>query len=152
MRLPPGKPSFVTTVTALRTTDTRFPWVGPTDEESEVADVLEELQALHVGPDDEPDDNDHYGDCAGCREPWPCKAWLYGEGLAVQWIGRAQDRVWTYNLAARAHYAGRPAPPDYSPSLRHLPVVARFCPCRHQPTAAACVAAGCSCHAETSAA
>ncbi len=70
---------------ALRTTDPRYPWVQPTADEADVAEVLAELAALHV----------HSGRrCTGCAETWPCKGLLYGQDLAVQWLGRASDRVY----------------------------------------------------------
>lgn len=94
------RPSFVSTVKALRTTDPKFPWIGPTDEEAEVADVLEEIQALHLGPNDLPDGHGHYGSCTGCADPWPCKAWAYGEQLALQWLGRAADRNYAHARSA----------------------------------------------------
>ena len=76
---------------ALRTTDARFPWVQPTEEEVEVADLLAELAALHI-------QSGHR--CTGCAETWPCKGWLNGQELAVQWLGRASTRV--YDRAKRA--------------------------------------------------
>jgi hypothetical protein len=88
-----SRPSFVFTVAALRTSDRRFPWVGPTPDEAEVADVLEELEQLHQPTADTPDPRGRYGRCTGCLNPWPCAAWTYGDQLAVQWLGRASDRV-----------------------------------------------------------
>lgn len=79
---------------ALRTTDRRFPWVGPSGEEAEVADLLEELAGLHVRAP--------RGDrCEGCAERWPCAGLVHGEQLAVQWLGRAADRVWVRASAVR---------------------------------------------------
>jgi hypothetical protein len=95
-----SRPSFATTIAALRTTDRRFPWVGPTDEETEVADVLAELEELHQPGTDEPDARGRYGRCTGCRNPWPCEGWQFGEQLALQWLGRAADRVTAHALAA----------------------------------------------------
>lgn len=88
------RPSLLETANALRTVDARFPWVGPTPDEAEVADVLTEIHELHQGAADEPDARGQYGRCTGCREMWPCAAWLYGEQLAVQWLGRAAQRVY----------------------------------------------------------
>lgn len=87
------RPSFASTVAALRTSDRRFPWIGPTSDEAEVADVLEETEQLHQAGHDDPDPRGRYGRCTGCLQPWPCDAWRYGEQLAVQWLGRAADRV-----------------------------------------------------------
>jgi hypothetical protein len=99
------RPSFASTITALRTTDRRFPWVQPTADEAEVADVLEELEQLHQPSADTPDQRGRFGRCAGCLHPWPCDAWQYGDQLAVQWLGRATERV-----ASRARQAmGRSA-------------------------------------------
>jgi len=81
---------------ALRTTDVRYPWIGPTADEAEVADLLAELAALHVQVGHR---------CSGCAETWPCKGVAYGEDLAVQWLGRASARV----LARAAKATGRAA-------------------------------------------
>lgn len=70
---------------ALRIAAARFPWVHPTEEEAEVADLLDELAALHVRTG---------GRCKGCAEPWPCRGLAHAEHLAVQWLGRAADRVY----------------------------------------------------------
>lgn len=91
-----SRPSFAATISALRTTDPRFPWVGPTEDESEVASVLEEIAEHHVGSADEPDARGGYGRCTGCKDPWPCASWAYGEELALQWLGRAANRVWMH--------------------------------------------------------
>lgn len=80
-------PDLAGAAAALRTTDPRFPWVKPTDEEAEVADLLSELAALHVQDGTR---------CVGCAEPWPCKGHNYGCDLAVQWLGRAADRVYAH--------------------------------------------------------
>src|SRR5688500_20410240 len=87
------KPSFASTISALRCTDPRFPWVHPTPEEAEVADLLEEIAELHEGPNDEPDADDQYGTCLACLEPWPCKAWIYRseERRVGQGRGAARD-------------------------------------------------------------
>lgn len=87
------RPSFTPTITALRTADPRFPWVGPAPDEAEVADLLAEIQQLHQGSADDPDPRGRYGRCTGCLGPWPCEAWAYGEQLALQYLGRAADRV-----------------------------------------------------------
>jgi hypothetical protein len=107
MTLPASRPSFTSTISALRTRSPRHPWVGPTPDEAEVADVLEEIQALHVGPDAETDDLDQYGPCTGCRDPWPCKAWHYGEQLALQWLGRAADRNYCHAKQAMTPRSAR---------------------------------------------
>jgi hypothetical protein len=78
---------LATAASALRTTDPRFPWVHPTPEEAEVADLLAELDALHVQDGDR---------CVGCAERWPCKGYGYGCDLAVQWLGRAAARVYAH--------------------------------------------------------
>jgi hypothetical protein len=93
------KPNFTSTLAALRCTDPRFPWVHPTPEEAEVADLIEEMEALHVGPADTPDEHGYYGRCTGCLEPWPCTGWSHMEYLAVQWLGRGQDRYWAHAKA-----------------------------------------------------
>lgn len=73
-----------TAAKALRITDPRYPWIQPTEEEAEVGDLLAELAALHVQSGTR---------CTGCAETWPCKGWLHGYELAVQWVGRASARV-----------------------------------------------------------
>jgi hypothetical protein len=106
------RPSHAAAVAALRTTDPRYPWVGPTDEEAEVASLLEEIDQIHIGQDDEPDVAGHYGWCLGCRDRWPCKGWLFGEQLALQWLGRAADRVFAH---AQAAMPARPSTPTTAP-------------------------------------
>lgn len=88
-----NRPNLDSTVYALLFTDPRFPWVGPTAEEAEVAEVIAEIAKLHRGTADDPDPDGHFGHCSGCLEPWPCAAWAFGEQLAVQWLGRAAERV-----------------------------------------------------------
>jgi hypothetical protein len=94
-----SRPDLTVTAHALRTTDPRVPHVQPTPDETEVADLLQELAELHQPTRDEPDNPTDkpilhtYGACLGCTETWPCKAWVYGEQLALQWVGRAIDRI-----------------------------------------------------------
>jgi hypothetical protein len=87
------RPSFASTVEALRTRDNRFPWVGPTDEEDDIAAVLEAIEETHQATADDPDLRGRYGRCRDCRTPWPCPEWARGEQIAVLWLGRASDRV-----------------------------------------------------------
>lgn len=89
----PIRPTFVETIAALRTTDPRFPGIAPTPEEGDVAEVLEEVETDHQGDADEPDDRWHWGHCQACGEWWPCPTWVESEHLAVQYVGRAADRV-----------------------------------------------------------
>jgi hypothetical protein len=95
-----SRPDLTASILALRLTDPRFPSIQPTGEEIEVADLLEELQALHVPSAAVPDNpGEHrlyhtYGRCLGCGETWPCKGWVNAEQMALQWLGRASDRVW----------------------------------------------------------
>jgi hypothetical protein len=102
-----ARPSFASTVAALMVTDSRFPWVGPSPEEADVAAALEELERTHQPDADQPDHYGRWGRCTCCREPWPCPRWVDGEHLAVQFLGRAADRVMTHarpvlnDLAAR---------------------------------------------------
>lgn len=91
------RPSFEQAILALRCTDPRFPWVGPTTEEADAADALEVLQTYHQGDSDETtEDGSHYGDCTGCGGLWPCEAWIWGEQLAALWLGRGYDRYWAH--------------------------------------------------------
>jgi|GEM_PF-4908642 len=89
----PIRPTFVVTIAALRTTDPRFPWVGPTPDEDDVAEAFEQVEREHQGDADEPDYRVHWGHCRGCGEWWPCSTWVESEFLAVQYLGRAADRV-----------------------------------------------------------
>ena len=90
------RPSLETLVSALRTTDARFPWVGPTDDEADAAEVIEAIAQEHEGSADEPDADGRWGWCIGCGERWPCSAWVYAERLGVQFIGSAAARVWAH--------------------------------------------------------
>jgi hypothetical protein len=84
---------------ALLHTDRRFPWIGPSPEEKEVALVLIEMSEIHVpdrvDPDNPTDDPMFwtYGFCSGCYESWPCRAVLEQEREGVAWLGRAAARV-----------------------------------------------------------
>jgi hypothetical protein len=89
----PIRPTFVQTIAALRTTDPRFPWVKPAPEEDDVAASLEAVEEVHQGDADEPDERIHWGHCRGCGQWWPCPTWIESEFLAVQYLGRAADRV-----------------------------------------------------------
>lgn len=88
-----NRPTLTPVVAALRVTDARFPWIGPTDEEDDVAAALELVEETHQGVADEPDDRGRWGRCAGCAQWWPCPTWVEAEFLAVQFLGRAADRV-----------------------------------------------------------
>lgn len=87
------RPTFTHVIEALRTTDPRFPWVGPTDDEAEAAVVLEALEHTH-----QPRRDSDGAPCAGCDEPWPCPAWEFGEQQALLWLGRAADRVYRHAM------------------------------------------------------
>lgn len=102
-----SRPSFATTIAALRCTDRRFDWVRPTDEEDDIATVLEAIEELHQGAADEPDHRGRYGRCSGCRELWPCPEWRRGEQLALEWLGRGADRYLAH--AQQAMTLGRTA-------------------------------------------
>lgn len=108
-----NRPSFATTVTALRTTDTRFPWVGPTPDEDDVAAALEVVEFIHQGENDEPDERGSWGHCRSCRTWWPCDPWIEAENLAVQYLGRATDRVVAHAraVAQTAHPVHQEATP-----------------------------------------
>jgi len=94
-----SRPSFVSTIAALRCTDPRFPWVHPTEEEDDIAAVLEAIQDTHQPTADTPDHRGRYGRCTDCRRPWPCDEWARGEQLAITWLGRGADR---HNAHAQA--------------------------------------------------
>jgi hypothetical protein len=90
------RPSFVSTIAALtaRTPNQRLR-VVPAEECVDIAAVLRELERTHQGGPvkDDDVDGDYWGRCSTCGERWPCPAWNEGEVLAVQYLGRAQDRV-----------------------------------------------------------
>lgn len=96
------RPTLTPTITALRTvlTNPRFAHVQPTDEEADVAAVLEEIEAGHQGSADEPAADGWWGSCTACGDLWPCERFVWAEQLAVQFLGRAADRY-----AARAQDA-----------------------------------------------
>lgn len=83
---------------ALRTHDTRFPWVHPTDEEDDIAAVLDAIDDEHQPTADTPDHRGHYGPCTSCHHNWPCPEQRRGERLAILWLGRAADRYTTHAL------------------------------------------------------
>jgi len=116
--LPPGRPTFETSIAALRTTDARFPWVQPTAEEADAADALEVIHEHHFSEAARESSDGSWGICEGCGAPWPCETWLWGNTLAVQWVGRAAARV-------LSRYFPQPAP---------APQLTRCCPellCEH---------------------
>lgn len=89
------RPSFASAIHALNLTVPEY-GVHPTEDEADAADALEILESEHQPVADEPDPSGHWGRCTGCAEPWPCPAWIWGEHLAVQYLGRAVDRVSTH--------------------------------------------------------
>lgn len=92
--------SFAAAIAALRL-DLRpgFAHIHPTPAELDAADALDIVQEFHQPAADEPDPGGGWGACSACDTDWPCKAWIWAEQLAVQWIGRAQDRY----AVARQH-------------------------------------------------
>ena len=90
------RPSFASTIHALLVTDRRFPWVEPSEEEADVAAVLADLEGRHQGNAEQSDSAGHWGRCTGCGEHWPCPRWVDGEHLAIQYLGRAADRVYAH--------------------------------------------------------
>jgi len=95
MTEPLRRPTFAETVKALRITDSTYPWVQPTAEELDVAEVLEEIERLHQGGD-EPDFPDEpltpWGTCSECGTSWPCERWGWAHNLAVQFLTRGASR------------------------------------------------------------
>ncbi len=90
------KPTLLTTVAALRTTDPRFPWIGPSQDEADAAEQLEAIEAHHCSDATESDTGDYWGnwgECNGCGDPWPCEPFVAGQSAATYWLGRAADRV-----------------------------------------------------------
>ena len=119
MKFPFGKPTFFDSVEALRV-DLRpeFAHIHPTADELDAADALELLHQHHIGDAEAESPDGSWGTCTGCADLWPCKAWLWGQQLAIQWMGRAQSRY----AAGRAHILGEPTrdltPPAPLPSRR----------------------------------
>lgn len=108
------KPTFESTIAALRTTHPEVPWIGPTDEEADAADALEIVHEHHFSDDEKEDPTGHWGTCRGCSDPWPCKTWMWGDQLAGQFLGRAAQRVYL-------HARGADAPAMTSPVVELLP-------------------------------
>lgn len=92
-------PNLAGVVAALRLTDSRWPWVHPTADEEDVAEVLAAMDHEHAPTADEQEPDGSWGACIGCRKPWPCPDWQWAQHLAVQYLGRAADRY----IARRAH-------------------------------------------------
>lgn len=86
--------------TGLRFTDYRYPWVGPTEDEANTAEVLDEFDTFHV---------EAGAWCGGCRQSWPCSDWVWAQQLAVQWLGRAADRVYAHARAVPTGSSSRRA-------------------------------------------
>jgi len=88
-------PSLEGAAAALLHTDPRWPDHGPTDDEEDVALALRAIQDAHkphpwgVDPD-----RGVWGLCGDCGARWPCTTWILGQHVAVQYLGRAADRVW----------------------------------------------------------
>lgn len=101
------RPSFAMTIGALRSD------AAPDD--VEVADLLAEIEHLHQGDDDEPDARGRWGYCSGCREPWPCAAWEYGEQLGLEFLVRGSARVARHARSVLDRLAGEQTPPVAAP-------------------------------------
>jgi len=110
------RPSLAPAARALLTTDARFPRVGPTPEESDVATVLGVIEAEHQGDADDPGPDGSWGRCIGCGQRWPCERFADGEALAVEYLGRAADRVYQ-----RARTAMNAAQPPLTPNPEGTP-------------------------------
>lgn len=97
-RKPLVRPSHTSTINALTLTHARL-GILHTDEEADLAAVLEHIDDLHRGAD-EPDDPDNWltpwGTCSCCGTEWPCPTWRDFEQTALIYLGRAQDRVWAH--------------------------------------------------------
>lgn len=85
------KPTLAGAAKALR--------IRPDDEAADVADVLDHVDVVHRGAADDPDYYDvepyeqHWGLCVACGRLWPCEDWVWAQALAVQFLGRAADRI-----------------------------------------------------------
>lgn len=88
------EPNLAAFVKALRVTHPLHPHIFPTADEAEVADLIEELDAIHVRDEKDP------ALCAGCAEQVPCKGRLHAEELGLLWTGRAHAR-YTAHMTAR---------------------------------------------------
>lgn len=100
------KPNLQAMVDALVLTDARFPWVKPTAEEADVAETVRWINDKHQGGADDPDFpeapicDQHWGFCLECGQLWPCESWVWAQHLAIQFVGRAQDRYAAHTKAA----------------------------------------------------
>lgn len=86
------RPSFATTIAALTLTDPDLGVIS-FDDCGDVAEALRYLECQHRGGPTKDVGEAFWGRCSACGERWPCEAWVEGERLAVQFLGRAQDRV-----------------------------------------------------------
>lgn len=108
-----SRPTFAATIAALTV---EHPDYGNlhTEEEADVAELLIHIETKHQGAE-EPDSSGRWGTCGLCRVPWPCPAWVDAEQLAVQFLGRAQDRVWAHAEKTREARSGRSRCPAVHP-------------------------------------
>lgn len=100
---PYKRPSLLPWVTVLRLTSPEHEWVRPTDEEDDIAAVLEAAHETHRSEAETPDNNEWlspWGLCVSCGDVWPCPEWLRADSLGRLWSGRMADRY-----AARANAA-----------------------------------------------
>lgn len=88
-----NRPTLRTCINALLVTHPDYPRVAPSEEEADVAAVLESVEQQHDGDGDVPDELGFWGRCRACDAPWPCESWRWAQMLAVQFLGRAMDRV-----------------------------------------------------------
>ncbi|MDN5916629.1 MAG: hypothetical protein L0I76_16255 [Pseudonocardia sp.] len=129
------RPSLRACIDALLITDPSYPHIGPAEEEADVAAVLESVEAAHQGAGDEPDRLGLWGGCVCCETPWPCEPWWWAQTLAVQFLGRAADRVAASALGPdalpRPDHAALPRP--HQPSPRRGPDEAELMRLRYPP-------------------
>jgi hypothetical protein len=86
------RPSFEATITALTAGDHELNF-WPFDDCMDVAEALRHLAVTHQGGPVKDAGEDFWGRCSECGERWPCPSWNEGELLAVQFLGRGQDRI-----------------------------------------------------------
>jgi hypothetical protein len=102
-----NRPSLASAIQALRTTSPRHPHVKPTEDEDDIAAVLEQIDSEHEAGADTEDDDGHWGRCAACGEPWPCPRWVWAQNLAVEYLGRAAQRYYDRARTAMARSDNR---------------------------------------------
>lgn len=100
------RPDLTSMIASLMLTDSRFPWVKPTDDEADAAELIHHITSTHQGSVDcdDPDEPSHvartWGICSRCGTSWPCLKWREAQALAIEFVGRAHNRYAAHAKAA----------------------------------------------------